>query len=85
MSREAHSKSDERKNRPIPPSKDRDLVITPAGPMPRDKVQQVGPGETVRRNPDGSHTIAPATEPPDPKHDRGRRRSASNDASARGF
>jgi hypothetical protein len=41
-----------------------DLVITPRGPMPRDKVHRVGPGEVVRRNQDGTYSVVPQ-EPPD--------------------
>jgi hypothetical protein len=37
----------------------KDIVITPAGPIPKDKVRQVKPNETVRRNEDGSYTIVP--------------------------
>jgi hypothetical protein len=41
-------------------TRDSDLVITPAGPMPRDKVHQVQPGEIVSRGPEGTHTIRKA-------------------------
>jgi hypothetical protein len=41
------------------PSEDRDLVITPAGPRPKDRVRAVRPNEAVRRNPDETYTIVP--------------------------
>lgn len=40
-----------------------DLVITPGGPRPREQVHPVGPGETVRRNPDGTYTVVPKQTP----------------------
>ena len=40
-----------------------DLVITPAGPMPKDKVHRVGPDEVVSRTPDGAHTIVRKADP----------------------
>ncbi len=43
---------------PASGSKD-DVVITPAGPMPKDKVREVKPGEAVRQNEDGTVTIVP--------------------------
>lgn len=43
--------------------KKHDVVITPAGPVPKDKVHPVHPGETVRRNPDGSYTVVPKKNP----------------------
>jgi hypothetical protein len=42
-----------------------DLVITPAGPVRRDKVNPVGPGEAVRRNEDGSYTVVRQAPPLD--------------------
>ncbi|MFY9988911.1 MAG: hypothetical protein WAK31_29425 [Chthoniobacterales bacterium] len=40
------------------PQKDKgDVVITPAGPMPKENVHKVGPNEVVRRNDDGTYTI----------------------------
>jgi hypothetical protein len=36
-----------------------DVVITPAGPIPKDKVHEIKPNETIRRNEDGSYTIVP--------------------------
>jgi hypothetical protein len=57
------------KDRKKPPTQrdDEDLVITPAGPLPRDKVHPVGPGEGVRRNPDGSYSIIPRNDKNDRK------------------
>ena len=40
------------------------LVITPGGPRPAEQVHPVGPGEVVRRNPDGTYSVVPDT-PPD--------------------
>jgi hypothetical protein len=48
-------------------SKKDDLVITPEGPRPRNKVHHVRPGEALRQNEDGTFTIVPNTEPPEPK------------------
>jgi hypothetical protein len=41
------------------PTDDRDLVVTPGGPRPRESVHPVRPGEVVRRNPDGTYTVTP--------------------------
>jgi len=41
------------------PDQEQDMVITPAGPVPRNRVHPVRPGETVRRNKDGSLEIVP--------------------------
>jgi hypothetical protein len=42
------------------PQKDKgDVVITPAGPIPKEKLREVGPDEVVRRNADGTHTVIP--------------------------
>jgi hypothetical protein len=46
-----------------------DIVITPGGPRRRDQVHPVGPGETVRRNPDGTYTVVPKPTP-DASHKR---------------
>ena len=46
--------------KPVPPPGE-DLVITPAGPVPKENVHQIGPNQAVRRNPDGSYTIVPKT------------------------
>jgi hypothetical protein len=35
------------------------LVITPGGPVQKDKVHEVPPGLAVRRNPDGTYTVVP--------------------------
>jgi len=48
-----------------PDSSKDDLVITPGGPRPKDKVHPVGPGEAVRRNDDGSYSVVRQTPPPD--------------------
>jgi len=53
-----------RKKRTPTPKKD-DVVITPAGPRPKDKVHPVGPGEAIRRNPDGSYIVVPKKETQD--------------------
>jgi hypothetical protein len=37
-----------------------DPVLTPGGLRPRDRVQPVGPGEAVRRDPDGTYSVVPA-------------------------
>jgi len=37
-----------------------DLVVTPGGPRPRDQVQRIKPGETLRQNPDGTFTVVPS-------------------------
>jgi hypothetical protein len=39
------------------------LVITPAGPVLRDNVRQIEPGETLVRNADGSYRIVPPARP----------------------
>ena len=44
-------------------SRNDDLVVTPGGLRPRDRVHPVGPGETVRRNDDGTYTIVPKEAP----------------------
>jgi len=46
-------------DKPTPPDDKRDLVITPAGPMPKENVHPVKPNEIVRRNEDGTYTIVP--------------------------
>lgn len=53
-----------------------EIVITPAGPMPKGKVHPVRPGETIRRNPDGSYTVVPQKNPKgkSSKHQRGKNR-----------
>jgi hypothetical protein len=54
-------KPDDRDNK-VSSTPQQDLVITPAGPIPRDKVHEVRPGETVRQNKDGTMTIVPKPE-----------------------
>jgi len=49
--------ADGSRKKPSSPSEDRDLVIAPEGPRPRESVHPVGPGEAVRRNPNGTHTV----------------------------
>jgi|SRR5712691_1041102 len=44
-----------------------DMVVTPGGPRRRDQVHRVGPGETVRRNADGTYTVVPKEAPADAK------------------
>lgn len=41
----------------IPRDDKDDLVITPAGPVPKERVSRVGPNQIVRRNKDGTYTI----------------------------
>jgi len=36
-----------------------DMVNTPAGPVPRERVHEVKPGEVLRRNKDGTYTKVP--------------------------
>lgn len=45
-----------RKKRKLPPEEP-DMVITPAGPLSKDKVHQVEPDQAVVRNKDGSYSI----------------------------
>jgi hypothetical protein len=40
-------------------SDDKDVVVTPGGPRPRDRVHRVEPGQAIRQNPDGSFTVVP--------------------------
>jgi hypothetical protein len=56
-----------------PDNSDDDLVITPGGPRPRDKVRQVPPGHTVRQNADGTYEVVPNEGPAgsEPKGKRG--------------
>jgi hypothetical protein len=46
-------------DRPHKPSCKEGVVITPAGPVCKEKVHRVGPNDAVRRNPDGTYTIVP--------------------------
>jgi len=60
---------------PDPPSLDQktgtpqETVVTPAGRLPKDQVMHVGPGQSIRRNPDGTYTII--KNPPDKHEDNG--------------
>jgi hypothetical protein len=45
-----------------PPAEPDETVITPAGPVRRDKVRKLKPGETVVRNPDGSYSVVRKSE-----------------------
>ena len=45
------------------PSEKQDLVVTPGGPRPKDKVRALKPGEALRRNPDGTYSIVPNEKP----------------------
>jgi hypothetical protein len=51
--------SKRKKRAPTPPKKEDDVVITPAGPRPKNKVHPVAPGESIRRNPDGTYSVVP--------------------------
>ncbi len=44
-----------------------DLVITPGGPRPRNKVHHVRPGEAVRQDKSGAYTIVPNDVPASPE------------------
>jgi hypothetical protein len=44
-----------------------DRALTPGGERPAGQVHAVGPGEAVRRNPDGTYTVVPAATPSDPE------------------
>jgi len=39
----------------------KEMVITPAGPRPRNKVHAVGPGQIVRRTAEGTYVLVPET------------------------
>lgn len=39
--------------------KEQEIIITPAGPMPKDRVHHVGPDQVVRRNEDGTYSVVP--------------------------
>jgi len=41
-----------------------EIVNTPAGPRRRSQVHHVEPGESVRRNDDGSYTVVPPSPSP---------------------
>jgi hypothetical protein len=57
--RRSADKPREPREKPSSPGEERDLVITPGGPRPRDKVHRVRKNEAVRRNPDGTYTVVP--------------------------
>jgi hypothetical protein len=59
MSRQAKTDCGEGAKKPTPPDDKGELVMTPAGPMPKEKVYPVGPNEIVRRNEDGTYSIVP--------------------------
>jgi hypothetical protein len=59
MSQTGETAGDSGSKRPVQPDDKSNVIITPAGPIPRDKVHPVGPGETVRRKKDGSLEIVP--------------------------
>ena len=44
-----------------------DTVVTPAGRLPKDQVTHVGPGQSIRRNQDGTYTIIKEHPPAKPK------------------
>ena len=50
-----------RQKTPVAPPNEsnNEIVVTPAGPMHKNKVYSVKPGEVVRRNQDGTFTIVP--------------------------
>jgi hypothetical protein len=60
---------------PDPPGPDQnsgvsqETVVTPAGRLPKDKVTHVGPGQSIRRNPDGTYTIIKEQPPAKPEHE----------------
>lgn len=57
---EKASGTNRKKPRPLP--EEEVLVITPAGPMRKGNVHQVGPNQAVRRNDDGTYSIVPKGE-----------------------
>jgi hypothetical protein len=59
----AKTDSGDSAKKPTPSDDKSDLVITPAGPLPKENVHPVGPNEVVRRNEDGTYTIVPNPEP----------------------
>jgi hypothetical protein len=69
MSGKAKTDSDASMERPAPPDDKNNVVITPAGPVPREKVHPVGPNEIIRRNEDGTYTIVPKSDSKDKEPD----------------
>jgi hypothetical protein len=57
------SESESRPAADRPTKRGDDLVITPGGPRPRDKVHRVEPGEALWQNQDGTFTIVPKSTP----------------------
>ncbi len=49
-------------DKPKTPDVQKDLVITPGGPRPRENVQQIEPGQVVRLDEEGTLTILPKQE-----------------------
>jgi hypothetical protein len=60
MSKPGNTGGDSGSEKPVQPDDKSNVVITPAGPIPKDKVHLVRPGETVRRNKDGNLQVVPA-------------------------
>ena len=48
-----------------PDEREKDWVITPGGPRPRDKVRAVKPGEAVHRDEEGCYEVVPDEKPDD--------------------
>lgn len=59
----AGSGSDRPSKEEVGDEKKDNIVITPGGPRPADQVHPVGPGQVVRRNPDGTYSVVPDTTP----------------------
>ena len=55
--------NDEKTEKPPCGPAESDMVITPAGPVPKDKVHEVKPGEAVQRGKDGTLAVVPRKEP----------------------
>ncbi len=49
------------KTQPCPPDRS-DIINTAAGPVPKDQVHEVKPGEAARRNKDGTFTKVPRSD-----------------------
>lgn len=60
MSQASSTGGDPTPGKPTPSDDRNDVVITPAGPAPKENVHPVKPGEKVRRNDDGRLEIVPA-------------------------